>query len=75
MGNQGLVIVEADQQVLGPSVDAQNRTTFDALRKAVRQRDPEVATALQDANQTAANQPGQQAAANGFDLGKLRHSP
>ena len=53
---------------------AQHRAALDSLREAGRQRHPQVAAALDEANDAPADQSRNEAATDGFDLGQLGHA-
>ena len=73
MGDQGVAVVEPEQQVFRPPVDGQHRAALDPLGEPGRQRHPEVAAALDEANDAPADQSRNETAADGFDLGQLGH--
>ena len=73
MGDQGVAVIEAEQQVFRPAVDGLHPTAFDTLRELGRQRHPKVAPALDEANDAPADQSRNETASDGFDLGQLGH--
>ncbi len=73
MGDQGLAVIQPEQQVLGAPVDGADLAALDLLGELRRQRHAQVASVLQQADDAPAHQPGDEAAADGLDLGKLRH--
>jgi hypothetical protein len=69
MGDQGVAVIEAEQQIFRPAVDAQHPTALDALRKPGRQGHPKVAPALDEANDAPSDQSRDETATDGFYLG------
>jgi hypothetical protein len=66
-------LVEMDQQVLGAAVEPHHRSSCQALSKALRQGETQVAAALIDAHEPMATEYGFQTRAHRLDLGEFRH--
>src|SRR3546814_4120697 len=64
---QHLAVIELQQHVLGPALDALHPAPLEARREVLRQREAQVRTALRDPLQTPALQLGAQAANHGRD--------
>ena len=72
MHDQGLPTIEVGNEVFGTAGQCSYVATDDALGKPVGQRETQVWTALLKANNTPAGQHRREAAADRFNLGKLR---
>jgi hypothetical protein len=66
-------VIEADQQVLAAPLDVLNLPPGEPFRQSRRQWEAQVGTPLLNVRDPLSGQRGEQAAADGFDLGKLRH--
>src|SRR5262249_5871 len=73
MGDQGVAIVEPQQQVFCPAVDAQDPPSFDTFGELLRQGHPQIAPALDQADDASPYKLGRETAAHGFDFGQLGH--
>ena len=72
MDDQRLAVVQADQQVLGAPVDAGDGAALDLGGELRRQRDPEVAAALLQADDAPADQARASARAGRFLLQEVQ---
>ena len=73
MGDQHHAVVELDQNVLGAPFDGGDPAPGEALGKGFGEGHAEIGAALLDPDEGAAHQMGREAAADGFDFGKLGH--
>src|SRR3546814_19527750 len=69
VAKQHLAVIELQQHVLGPALDALHPAPLEARREVLRQREAQVRTALLDPLQPPALQLGAQAANHGLDFG------
>lgn len=72
MHDQGLPAIEVGNEIFGTAGQCGYAAAGDALGKPVRQRETQVWAALLKANNTLASQHRREAAADRFNLGKLR---
>jgi hypothetical protein len=73
VGDQGLAPVEVGQQVLGPSPQGDHMRPGQALDEALGEGKPQVWPTRFHPDEAPPLKDGRQAAADGLDLGKLRH--
>src|SRR3546814_20717925 len=69
VAKENLAVIELQQHVLGPALDALHPAPLEARREVLRQREAQVRTALLDPLQPPALQLGAQAANHGLDFG------
>ena len=53
MGDQGLAVIQPDQEIFGAPIDRSHDAALDPLGKALGQRHPEVAAALHEADKAS----------------------
>ena len=73
MHDQHFAVVERGQEILRAAAELRDAPAGETLRKAFRQRQAQIRAVRLDHDEFCALHDGHEAAADGFDFGKLRH--